>query len=133
MDKPFGNGGGRLERLVRHQVQHTHIPCVPDAAQNGQFELRTDGAERITVETTEVGCRTSATDDSNAVEERLLAYLFKGGEDGFLGSFALHGGGEELCLKSKTAVVQLMLEVFVTRCALGGDDGDALNERRQGQ
>ena len=50
MNQPFGNGGRCLQRLIRHQIQNGNIPCMADAGQYRQLELRANGAELVVIE-----------------------------------------------------------------------------------
>ena len=68
VDEPFGNGGGRLERLMGNEVEDSDVACMPDAGEDRDLVLRTDGAEGVVVEAGEVvGC-TAASYDDDTVE-----------------------------------------------------------------
>ena len=126
VDKPLGHSGRGLQGLMRHQIEHGHIARMPDTGEDRQVELRTDGAELVVVEATQISRRSAASNDYNAIVRTL--YLVQGSDDRLGGSFSLHGGSEELCLKAIVAVVQLVLEILVAGGVGGRDDGDAADE-----
>ena len=68
MNEPFGYCRRCFERLMRHKIEDAHISCVTDATQDRQRELRTNGTERVAVETTQVGGCTAAADDDHGIE-----------------------------------------------------------------
>ncbi len=125
VDKPLGHSGRGLQGLMRHQIEHGHIARMTDTGEDRQIELRTDGAELVVVEATQISRRSAASNDYNAIKAR---YFFQCRDDRLGGSFSLHGGSEELCLKAVVAGIQLMLEVLVAGGVGGRDDGDAADE-----
>ena len=43
VDQPLSDGCGCLERLSCYQIKHGCVPCMPDAGEDRQVVLRTDG------------------------------------------------------------------------------------------
>ncbi len=125
VDKPLGHSGRGLQGLMRHQIEHGHIARMTDTGEDRQVELRTDGAELVVVEATQISRRSAASNDYNGIK---ALYLVQGSDDRLGGSFSLHGRAEELRLKAVVAGIQLVLEILVAGGVGGRDDGDAADE-----
>ena len=118
MNQPFRNRRRRLQRLMRHQIQNRDIPRVTDAGQYRQLELRTNGAKLIIIETRQIRCGTSAPDEYNGIKRTLILFgdLFQRRNNGLRRSVALHGRTEKGGLEPVRTMLQLVFEIFITRC-----------------